>query len=120
MLQLKQPSLEPYWMDLVAGVRLQVRPPSTALMLMSKNDAHGAIKGEEASSETTAKFQVAWGKSLAKAAIVDWEGIGDAGGAPAPVTPENIELLMENYAAFSAFDREYMTPAMLLDSEKNA
>ena len=46
---------EPHWLDLGHGVRLHVRPCTTALMM-----------------------------ALGRLGIQDWEGVGDAVGEPAP------------------------------------
>ena len=58
-------------------------------------------------------------RALARAAITSWEGI-TIDGEPAPVTPENIDAVMEIWPLFRAFEDKYYARAMLLDEEKNS
>jgi hypothetical protein len=59
-------------------------------------------------------------KALARATIIDWEGIGDEAGTPIPPTPERIDALLDLYPVFRAFETAYFLPALVLDAEKNA
>jgi hypothetical protein len=59
-------------------------------------------------------------KALARLAIKAWEGVGDANGNAAAVTPEGIDALMDLWPMADAFERLYLGPALLLDDEKNA
>ena len=48
------------------------------------------------------------------------EGVGDADGKPAPVTPAGIDALLEVWPIFEAFQATYVSKGLLLDAEKNA
>ena len=52
--------------------------------------------------------------------LLDWEGIDDDKGAPAPVTPDAVEALMEIWQAAAAFERIYARPIAEIEAEKNA
>ena len=67
----------PRWHDLAPGVRVQLRPLTTALMVATRSDPAVEAVPEEASDEERA---VAFAKALARRAVLAWEGIGDADG----------------------------------------
>ena len=114
---------EPVWLELGHGVRLQVRPCTTALMMAARvaaareavleSDDRDGVGG---AGERTAILI----KTLGKLAGLAWEGVGDAKGKPAPLTPEGIEALLDLWPIAEAFERLYLAPALLLDQEKNA
>ena len=58
-------------------------------------------------------------KALARLAIQEWNGVGDADGEPTQVTPEGIDALIDLWPIAEAFERLYLAPALLLDEEKN-
>ncbi len=80
MLKLEPVSAEPFWLDVLPGVRIQFRPVSVAAMLIARGAAGEALKagGEQATIEAGAAFT----RALAHTGIVAWEGIGDAKGKP--------------------------------------
>jgi hypothetical protein len=103
---------EPYWLDLVPGVRVHVRACTTALIMAARAklmDANG-----DAGARTAALL-----RELAILAIDAWEGVGDDEGQPVPVSPEAIAALMDFWPIAEAFERLYLGPAMVLDDEKN-
>jgi hypothetical protein len=109
---------EPYWLDLGHGVRLHVRPCTTALVMAARAAvARGANAqpDNQAAGTLTATFV----KTLARHAVDAWEGVGDAEGKPAAVTPEGVEALMDLWPIADAFERQYLGPALLLEEEKN-
>ena len=59
-------------------------------------------------------------KAIARRAVTEWEGAGDADGNPASVTPARIDALLEVWPIFEAFQATYVARGLLLDSEKNA
>ena len=67
----------PRWHDLAPGVRVQLRPLTTALMVATRSDPAVEAMPEEASDEERA---VAFAKALARRAVLAWEGVGDADG----------------------------------------
>ena len=109
---------EPYWLDLGHGVRLHVRPCTTALVMAARaavaRDAN-APPDNQAAGTLTAAFV----KTLAKLAVDAWEGVRDAEGTPAAITPEGVEALMDLWPIADAFERQYLGPALLLEEEKN-
>lgn len=105
---------QPRWVELLPGVRLLLRPLGTALMMAARADVAGCEA--EAGPEAAA---VALAKAVARRAVVDWEGVGDADGAPLPVTPAGVDALLELLPAYEAFSRLYLARGLLLDAEKN-
>ena len=111
-----QLSPEPQWLDLGHGVRLQLMPLTTALMVATRSDPAVQALDADASNDTRAAVFAA---ALARRAIVDWDGVGDADGSVLPVTPEGIDALLSLWPIFEAFNLLYVSRGMLLDAEKN-
>ena len=107
---------EPSWLDLGHGVRLRVAPLTTALMVAARSDTAVEALPDEASDEGRALI---FARAIARIAVIAWEGVGDADGAAAPVTPEAIDALLEVWPIFEAFQAAYVSKGLLLDSEKN-
>ena len=111
-----QLSPEPQWLDLGHGVRLQLMPLTTALMVATRSDPEVQSLESEASNDTRAAVFAA---ALARRAVMDWEGVGDEDGNVLPVSPEGIDALLSLWPIFEAFNLHYVSPGMLLDAEKN-
>jgi len=109
-------SPEPQWLDLGLGLRLQLAPLSTAVMLSARADIAAADLPADASNDDLA---VIGAKAIARRAVLDWEGVGDADGNPVQVTPEGIDALLEIWPVFEAFQAQYVGRGMLLEQEKN-
>ena len=107
----------PRWHDLVPGVRAELRPLTTALMVATRSDPAVEAVAEEASDEERA---VAFAKALARRAVLAWEGIGDADGNAIEPTPEAIDALLDIWPIFEAFQMTYVSNSLLLEQEKNA
>jgi hypothetical protein len=106
----------PIWCELLPGLRVKLRPLTTALMVASRADpAIGALAEGTAPEEAA----LAMAKALARRAILDWEGVGDATGETLPVSPEAIDALLELWPVFEAFQTRYVAKGLLLDAEKN-
>lgn len=107
---------KPYWLDLGHGVRLHVEPLTTALMMAARADP-----AVEALPETAGQDQLAlaMAQAVARRAVLDWEGVGDAEGNPLPVTPEGATALLEVWPIFEAFQLAYVAKGLVLDQEKN-
>ncbi len=90
----------PRWHDLAPGVRVQLRPLTTALMVATRSDP--AVE------------------AVARRAVLGWEGIGDADGNPIDPTPEAIDALLDVWPIFEAFQLTYVSKGLLLEQEKNA
>ena len=108
---------EPRWLDLCHGVRLHVAPLTTALMVAARSDP---VLEALPSTSTDEERAIAFAKAIARIAVSDWEGVGDADGAPIHVTPAGINALLEVWPIFEAFQAIYVSNGLLLDAEKNA
>ena len=108
---------EPAWLDLGHGVRLKLRPLTTALMVAARSDSEVASLGDDACEEALA---LAMARALARRAVLDWEGVGDAAGASLRVSPEGIDALLDLWPLFEAFQLGYVSKGLLLEQEKNA
>ena len=108
-------SPEPQWLDLGHGVRLLLLPLTTALMVATRSDPAVQVLEADASNDSRAAVFAA---ALARRAIVDWEGVGDADGSVIAVTPDGIDALLSLWPIFEAFNLHYVSRGMLLDAEK--
>jgi hypothetical protein len=106
----------PEWLDLAPGLRLRVSPLTTALMVSARADPAVEALPDGASQEELA---LAMAKSVARRAVLEWDGVGDDAGTPLPVTPEGIDALLEIWPVFEAFQTRYVARGLLLDQEKN-
>jgi hypothetical protein len=107
----------PFWCELVPGVRVKLRPLTTALMVAARSDPAIADLPKEARTEEAA---LAMAKALARSAVLDWDGIGDAEGNAIAVSPNAIDALLDIWPIFEAFQSLYVAKGLLLDAEKNA
>jgi hypothetical protein len=109
---------EPFWLDLLPGVRVQFRPVSVAAILVARAAAAEVLKAGGDDAEV--KAGLAFTRSLAHSGIAAWEGIGDAEGNPVTPTADTIDAALELWPIFDAIDRLYVAPAITRDAEKNA
>jgi hypothetical protein len=86
-------------------------------MVAARSDPAIADLPKEARTEEAA---LAMAKALARSAILEWEGIGDAEGEPLPISPDAIDALLDIWPIFEAFQSLYVAKGLLLDAEKNA
>lgn len=107
----------PGWHELAPGVRVQLRPLTTALMVATRSDPAVEAVPQQASDEERA---VAFAKALARRAVLTWEGIGDANGKPVDPSPAAIDALLDVWPIFEAFQLTYVSKGLLLEQEKNA
>lgn len=114
MLKLKLTPPEPAWIDLLPEVRVRVLPGKTVSILAAREAAAQVYRAEGATDdpEVGTRAAVAMVRAYAQAVIVEWEGIGDVEGAPAPVTPENVGAAMNVWPFYEAVDRLVMAPAL--------
>jgi hypothetical protein len=106
----------PQWLELAPGLRLLAGPLTTALMVSARADM--AIESLS-DTATTEELALAMAKAVARRAILEWEGVGDADGDPVPVSPEGIDALLEIWPVFEAFQTGYVAKGLILDAEKN-
>ncbi len=111
-----QLSPEPQWLDLGHGVRLKLLPLTTAIMVATRSDREVQELDPDASNDSRAAV---FAGALARRAVVDWDGVGDAEGNVLPVSPEGIDAVLSLWPIFEAFNLQYVSRGMLLDAEKN-
>ena len=111
---------EPHWLDLGHGVRVHVRPCTTALMMAARAEAQRSPVPSTNDAQAAGERTAALVKALGRLGIQAWDGIGDAEGEPLPVTTEGVDALLDLWPIAEAFERLYLGPALLLDDEKNA
>ena len=109
-------SNEPRWHDLAPGVRVKLRPLTTALMVATRSDQDVEAVPDATSDEERALI---FAKALARRALLDWEGVGDADGNAIAPSPEAIDALLEIWPIFEAFQLAYVSKGLLLEQEKN-
>ena len=109
-------SNEPRWHDLAPGVRVQLRPLTTALMVATRSGPDVEAVPDATSDETRALI---FAKALARRAVLDWEGVGDAEGKVIAPSPQAIEALLDIWPIFEAFQLVYVSKGLLLEQEKN-
>ncbi|PRX29004.1 hypothetical protein SAMN05216257_10485 [Meinhardsimonia xiamenensis] len=110
-------SNEPRWYELAPGVRVQLRPLTTALMVGARGDPAVEAVPAEASDEERA---LAFAKALARRAVLAWEGVGDGEGNALEPSPEAIDAFLDLWPVFEAFQAVYVSKGLLLEQEKNA
>ena len=108
---------EPFWLDMLPGVRVQFRPVSVAAILLARTAAADVLRA--GGDDAMVKAGVAFTRSLAHSGIAAWEGIGDAEGNPVEPSKETIDAALELWTLFDAIDRLYVGPAIIQDAEKN-
>jgi len=106
----------PSWLTLAPGLRLQVAPLTTALMVLARADPAIEALPDTATQEELA---LAMAKAVARRAVLDWEGVGDDAGDVVPVSHEGIDALLEIWPVFEAFQTQYVAKGLILDAEKN-
>ncbi|MFD1796908.1 hypothetical protein FQV27_14935 [Paracoccus aurantiacus] len=109
-------SNEPRWHDLAPGVRVRLRPLTTALMVATRSDPDVEAVPDETSDETRALI---FAKALARRAVLAWEGVGDAEGNAINPSPQAIDALLDIWPIFEAFQLVYVSRGLLLEQEKN-
>jgi hypothetical protein len=108
---------EPFWLDLLPGVRVQFRPISVAAILVARAAAAEVLRAGGEDAEIRAGL--AFTRALARSGIAAWDGIGDAEGRPVEPSPETIDAALELWPVFDAVDQLYVAPAIAQDAEKN-
>jgi hypothetical protein len=109
---------EPFWRDLLPGVRVQFKPVTVAAILVARQVAADVLKAGGGDAATLAGL--VFTRSLARAGILAWEGVGNAEGVPVEPSPETIDAFLDLWPVFDAIDRLYVAPALVGLDEKNA
>lgn len=108
-------SREPYWLDLITGVRVKVRPCTTALFAAA--NALPEMHGLPMDFSDEQRFS-AMVSALAKVAIIEWDGVGDESGQNLEPTKPAIGALLDMLLVNQAFAALYVTPHFLMVQEK--
>jgi hypothetical protein len=137
MIDLSQRS-EPYELELPYGLRVTVRPLTTAGMAAAQAAARRAVEAIErqarerteaglaldglpdlsAEGERDGFYQAQLIRELAVRHITIWTSVELEGG-PAPPTPENIAAVMDLYPVGERFFQEFTLRQVLLNAAKN-
>jgi hypothetical protein len=137
MIDLSQPT-EPYELELPYGLKVTVRPLTTAGMAATQAAARRAVEAIErqarertegglaldglpdlsAEGERDGFYQAQLIRELAVRHVTNWTGVELEGG-PAPPTPENIGAVMEIYPVGERFFQEFTLRQVLLNAAKN-
>jgi hypothetical protein len=120
MLSLKIPT-EPYWIDLKLGVRVQVRPFTSAVFYAAQAVARqklGSDPVNDAALEEGRRI-AAFTTALAKVGILAWDGVllPDSD-EQAPVNDQTVGDLMSFWTLADEFRTQYTGLKELLDAEK--
>lgn len=118
------PTKETQTLDLGFGVEVTVRPLTSAIFAAARVDPEvpklqvdpDDVSGEGASKEVVT---VALVKAIARRTITDWDGIGDADGNPVAPSPAWINLLLDQWALYEAFNTKFVGKFLLLRDEGN-
>lgn len=125
---------EPYWLELPAGVRVKVRPLTTAIMSAAqsqtikqiiamrdarKSDPHVPDVDDEQTRHGLSESLLI--KALARGAILEWEGVVQPdSNALEPISDQNIADLMDIWFVAQEFWKQYTAALSLLDAEGNS
>lgn len=109
-------TVTPEWLSLAPGLRLQVAPLTTALMVSARADPAIEELTDNASQEEMA---LTMAKAVARRAVLDWDGVGDDAGDAIPISPQGIDALLDIWPVFEAFQTQYVARGLMLAGEKN-
>ena len=133
MLRLQIPK-KPYWIECGSGVRVKVRPLTSPIFYQARAFmehklralGEASLKEDKPSTlENKVKRQALAEQyltcGLARAGILEWEGILEADSdVPAPLLPEKIDELFENFwSVAEVFRQQYTGLWEMLEQEKN-
>ncbi len=124
MLTLDLPT-EPYWLDLPRGVRVEIRPVTTAVMAAAQAAASrrlGAARAAGGDLDPDMVRGLAFAflvKALARHAVTAWDGVGDAAGKPLDLAPQHVERLMDLDDIAAAFWDQATRPVVAVAAEGN-
>lgn len=117
----------PFWINLSRGVRVEIKPVTTAVMAAAQAAASRRLGAARADAgDTGIDPDMAKGlafaflvKALARHAVVAWEGVGDRASASLDPTPENVERLMDLDDVAAAFWDGATSPVAAVAAEGN-
>lgn len=130
---------EPFWLDIVPGVRFFVAPLDTVIFEAARRKANRQAleflsdwKERKASDSAPASWthledvdirggleDYLFARALAEAAILEWEGVADMDGKPVGPGPDAIAEVMRVPKVTDQFLIRYSEPFNMLVSEGN-
>lgn len=108
----------PYWLELGAGVSVEVLPYGTEVDLRA-HDLPEGLREELGKGDLAAK-SAGLIKAFGRAAIIGWKGVAVTGRDTEEPWPEGIDALLSAFPFGRNFQERYVMPALRLVSEKNA
>lgn len=132
---------EPRWLTLANGIRVHVRPLTTAISEAAFADALERVRPLRVAAEDAARAgmpmdgaepngaNAAWVQGLQWQFLIEahlrygalaWEGVGDEDGEPLPVTPEACAAFAEHPDLGREFYRLYRADLDAMEAEGNA
>ncbi|WP_145201404.1 hypothetical protein [Sphingobium sp. B2] len=126
-------AFEPWWFTLhdaigkTPAVRVLFAPIGRIALRAARRAAGEQCQGVDLPDDENASLPPelieaagdAMSESLLMSGIIDWEGVGDADGIKAPVTPDNLRLFLADPIRFERLDTAYVRPFVLRELEKN-
>lgn len=109
-------SKEPFWLDVLPDVAVQVVPLTSAIMSAASTSA--AMRALPKGTDADMRFFVL-SVEVAKLAILDWRGVAGPEGEDVTPDAETIAALMDIPVIARAFAAEYVTRGLLVSAEKN-
>lgn len=106
---------EPEWIDLAPGIRGRFRHGPTEALVFARRFARTAVEMDDRADPEFHFIAgvLIWG-------LLEWEGVADSEGAPAPVTADNVlALLRQRWDVFDAANAGYVEGVVRMDAEKN-
>ncbi|KQQ23732.1 hypothetical protein ASF53_05255 [Methylobacterium sp. Leaf123] len=104
------------WIEMLPGVRMEVRTVSALDMLHAREAARGIYLANAELEAPDPAVSVTAGEAMvrgcARRVVVAWEGIGDEAGEPLPVSPEAIDAAMAHPALYDRFETLVFAPAL--------
>jgi len=139
MIRLALPT-EPQWLELPYGVRVRVRPLSSVLMETARQIVAAEMRelrssmtrlreagvemvdapNLEDANVSHAEALVRLAKSLARVAVLEWDGVLAADGTVEALSPASLNRLMDVPSVCSSFFERYTSTLDVLEAEKNA
>lgn len=116
MLKLDTQPRPPVRVDLPGGAHIDFKPLATAGLMAGRATARDVVQAGGEAVVAGVGFTVA----AARWGALAWEGVGDEAGKPLELTPDNVQLLLEqSEVAFHAVQLQYVAPALAREAEKN-
>ena len=114
-MRLRAPA-EAGWRDLLPTVRVRFAPITIKGVRAARRAVAAALQVDPDDIEEAGD---ALSRELIRRGILEWEGVGDADGAPIAVSPDAIELFLADPVAFEQADRVYVRAWSDREREKN-